>query len=150
MPISWQPIAGFLVGGIGGWVVTEFVGRPFRKFFDLKGEIIRQMTLIANVKPAYRPNPDKREELLNNVLSHDETARLRAAESALRELAARMREFALNERFAKSFVVRLGYDPDQASAALLGIEGTINRKGQEFANHKATLEKALRLDPHTL
>ncbi len=32
------------------WLVFEFVGRPFRRFFDLRGEVIYVLTVTANVR----------------------------------------------------------------------------------------------------
>jgi hypothetical protein len=37
-------IAGSFAAAAFAWVVLEFVGRPLRNFFDLRGEVIRRLT----------------------------------------------------------------------------------------------------------
>jgi hypothetical protein len=37
-----------------GWGVTSFVGSPVRKFFDLRGEVVRRLTEFANVRARYK------------------------------------------------------------------------------------------------
>jgi hypothetical protein len=41
MSAVWNTVGVFLLGGLG-WLATSFVGRPFRQFFDLRGEVIQQ------------------------------------------------------------------------------------------------------------
>jgi len=41
MSAVWHTVGVFLLGGLG-WLATSFVGRPFRQFFDLRGEVIQQ------------------------------------------------------------------------------------------------------------
>jgi hypothetical protein len=59
-------------------------------------------------------------------LNDAELDRLRKAQEEFRELAARMRAFALNEPFAVRLVKWGGYDPLKASSALLGVSNTRN------------------------
>jgi hypothetical protein len=153
MPGTWEPLlstARGMFAAAGSWVALEFVGRPYRKFLDLRGEIIRRVTEIANVKPAYRPNPDKPVDFFNEVLSHDEIKRLREAESMLRDLASQMSAFATNETAARWLAVKRGYDPGRASGALFGLSNEMHRKGAAFATHRHALEDALQLARHTL
>jgi hypothetical protein len=44
----WSTIGVLALGRIG-WLVTSFVGRPFRQFFDLRSEVIHRSVLYANV-----------------------------------------------------------------------------------------------------
>ncbi len=37
----WSTVLGFLAGGIGGWVVTHFVGSPLLEFNKLRRAIVR-------------------------------------------------------------------------------------------------------------
>jgi hypothetical protein len=53
-------------------------------------------------------------------ISEDEFERLKEAKDAFRDLAARMRAFALNEHLAVWFVRLWRYDPWEASVALWG------------------------------
>jgi len=50
MESAAQVIGSFLAAALG-WVVLEFVARPLRKFYDLRGEVIRRLTEYANVSP---------------------------------------------------------------------------------------------------
>ena len=40
-----------LIGAVLGWVVLEFVGKPFRAFLDIKRECIEALVLYGNVGP---------------------------------------------------------------------------------------------------
>jgi hypothetical protein len=43
---------GFVLGAIGAilaWLTTEFIGRPFRRFFDLRSVIARRLVQFDNV-----------------------------------------------------------------------------------------------------
>jgi hypothetical protein len=67
------------------WVALEFVGRPLRKFFDLRGEIIRRLIEFTNIRARWKEIPDssgaisgEREAL---DLSEAEIARLEEAQT---------------------------------------------------------------------
>ena len=137
----WSAVGALLLGGIG-WFVTSFVGRPIRQFFDLRGEVIHRAVLYDNVTAAMRQSPDGSVEPLE--ISEDERNRLREAQNAFRDLAARMRAFALNERFAVRVVESLGYDPMEASAAVLGVSNTLYKYGSDRTAKKEALETVLR------
>ena len=83
-----------------GWLTLEFVGRPFRRFYDLRGEIISRLVQFSNVSPRWKEIPDdvgavsgNREEL---PLSEEAIERLHEAENVLRDLASQLRAFALS------------------------------------------------------
>jgi hypothetical protein len=40
MTSVWSAIGVFALGGVG-WIVTSFVGQPFRRFFDRRNEVRR-------------------------------------------------------------------------------------------------------------
>jgi hypothetical protein len=51
----------FILSTIGGavgaavvWAVSSFVGGPVRRFFDLRGEVVRRLTEFANVRQVER------------------------------------------------------------------------------------------------
>jgi hypothetical protein len=71
-------------------------------------------------------------------LSDEQIKRLREAEGVFRDLAARMRAFALNERVA-AWLVRLRYDPWEASEA----KGALHKYGGTRADAWKALESAL-------
>jgi hypothetical protein len=137
----WSTISAFAFGGIG-WVATSFVASPFRHFYDLRSEVIQKSVLYANVRAsAKQERPDYKSHV---ELDDAELDRLRKAQEEFRELAARMRAFALNEIFAVRLVKWCGYDPLKASAALLGVSNTIDTYGSDRATATQTLERLLR------
>jgi hypothetical protein len=137
----WSSIGVFVLGGVG-WLVTSFAARPFRQFFDLRGEVIHKSVLYANVIAAQHEGPDF--SIISSDLSEGDLARLREAERVFRDLAARMRAFALNEHFAVWLVRMWGYDPMVASTRLLGVSNTLHEAGSHRNDAKDALEKVLR------
>src|SRR6266540_7241592 len=112
---AWN-IVGVLALGALGWFGTSFVGRPLREFFDLRREVIQKSVLYNNVSAAATEFPDGSTEPVE--ISEGELKRLQEALNAFRDLAARMRAFALNEHLAV-WLVKWRYDPWEASVALL-------------------------------
>jgi hypothetical protein len=123
-------------------MATSFVGQPFRQFFDLRSEVIHKSVLYANVTAAQQAKADGTLEQLN--LGEEELSRLREAQDTFRDLAARMRAFALNEPFAVRLVSLWKFDPMAASTALLAVSNTLHRFGGDRAAAKSKLEKVLR------
>jgi len=137
MEAAIQVIGSFLAASIG-WVVLEFVGRPLRKFFDLRGEIIRRLIEFANIRARWKEIPDstgavsgEREAL---SLSKAEIARLEEAQKMLRDLASQMRAFAENETSARLIAQMLGYNLKGASAGLIGLSNSFDTYGGSNAN----------------
>ncbi|MEK9282828.1 hypothetical protein MTR72_24890 [Bradyrhizobium sp. ISRA442] len=141
MTDAWGTVGVFALGGIG-WIVTSFVGQPFRRFFDLRNEVIHKSVLYANVRAAQQAKVDGTTEPVD--VDDDERARLREAEDTFRDLAARMRAFALNERFAVWFVRLWRFNPMTASTALLAVSNTLHSYGKDRASAKSQLENELR------
>src|SRR6478672_2322792 len=137
----WSAVGVFALGGVG-WVVTSFIGQPFRRFFDLRSEIIHKSVLYANVVAAQTRKADGTLEPVS--LNEDELARLREAQDTFRDLAAQMRAFALNEPFAVKLVTLWKFDPMAASTALLAVSNTLHEFGADRASAKSRLEKVLR------
>ena len=131
----------FALGGVG-WVATSFVGQPFRRFFDLRNEVIHKTVLYDNVKASEKMTAGDKVEQLS--LDEEQLTRLREAQDVFRDLAARMRAFALNEPFAVGLVSLWKYDPMTASTALLAVSNTLNQFGGNRAAAKGQLQKALR------
>jgi hypothetical protein len=143
-------IAWSFTAAVIGWLTLEFIGRPFRKFFDLRGEIISRLAQFSNVKARRKEIPDdvgavsgNREEM---SLSEEEIERLHEAENVLRGLASQLRAFALNETFGGRAVRLLGYDPLTASGGLFGISNSLDTYSGERRFHRETIAKALRVD----
>ena len=136
----WSTVGVFLLGGVG-WVVTSLVGGPFRQFFNLRGEVIHKSVLYANVRAAKEQSADRTKAI---ELTDYQAKRLHEAEETFRDLAARMRAFALNERLAVWLVKRWGYDPMKASSSLLAVEDTLRKFGRDRHDAKEALESVLR------
>ena len=130
-----------MLGGVG-WLVTSFFGRPYMQFHDLRTEVIHKSVLYANVS-ASATQRDSDGYRTHNELSEQELARLREAQGAFRDLAARMRAFALNEPITVRFVKLWRYDPLETSTALLAISNTIDAYGKDRNEAKKKLEQLL-------
>jgi HAMP domain-containing protein len=135
----WNTV-GVLALGALGWFVTSFVGRPLRDFFDLRREVIHKSVLYDNVMGVERESPDGHVEQVE--ITADEFKRLQEAQNAFRDLASRMRAFALNEHLAV-WLVKWRYDPWEASDALLRVSNTLPKFGGARADAKSKLEQAL-------
>ncbi len=79
-----EALGAFAAGGVG-WIVVSFVGTPVRKFFDLRGEVIRRMAQFANARARWKESRDDPNEVKSLDLSEQDQRRLEEAESAFRE-----------------------------------------------------------------
>ena len=137
----WSSVGVFALGGVG-WFIASFAGRPFREFFDLRREVIQKSVVHDNVVAAQREGPDG--SVRSIEMAAGELERLREAERVFRDLAARMRAFALNEHFAVGLVKMCGYDPMDASTRLIGVSNNLHTFGRGRHDAKEALEKVLR------
>jgi hypothetical protein len=137
----WSAVGVFALGGIG-WLVTSFVGQPFRRFFDLRNEAIHKSVFYANIAAAQRANANGMVEQLDRYEA--ELERLHEAEDTFRDLAARMRAFALNEPLAVWLVGLWRFNPMTASNALLAVSNSLYSYGGDRAAAKTRLERVLR------
>src|SRR5262249_6907682 len=130
-----ETVGSLIVGAIGaglGWGLTEFVARPIRKFFDLRGEAVQTISRYGNLRAKYDERRQPDDSIITSedlTLSEAQIAQLHEAQVALRDLAARMRGFAFNETLAKRAIQLLGYDPQRASEGLFGVANTVDRTG---------------------
>src|SRR6516164_7896431 len=98
----WGSIVTIALGGLG-WLVTSFFGRPYMQFHDLRSEVIQKSVLYDNVSAAAKQRES--DGYRSHVeLTDVELERLRKAQEEFRDLAARMRAFALNEPLTVRFV----------------------------------------------
>jgi hypothetical protein len=126
--IVLQSLFGFAAAAIG-WLTLEFVGRPLRRFFDLRGDTVELLTRIGNVG-----------------LEAESDIRANARKET-RALASKFRSFALNETLASKISMWLGYNAYAAAQALIGVSNTIETKDGERHVHKSALAKALKFKP---
>jgi hypothetical protein len=159
-----ETIGSLIVGAVGagiGWAATEFLARPIRKFFDLRGEIIQKIAQYSNVPARWDEMPDGKKVDLSPVRelwdgekevvpsSENEDARLIEAHGVLRDLATRMRAFAHNETGATRVLALFRYDAHRASDGLFGLSNDIGMIGVR-ARWKQTISDALRIPKNIL
>jgi hypothetical protein len=79
-------VGGFVSGAVG-WFASAFLTGPLRKFFDLRGEVVRQMARFANALPRWRelPNDPSKLERADPQPSKEDEARLDEAKKTLRD-----------------------------------------------------------------
>ena len=138
-------VLGFLLGIVGAafaWLLTEFLGRPFRQFFDLRREVSSALVRFGNVMARSRQEGDSRVLL---ELPRPEEERLAQAQETFRHLAGEMRAFANAEFFASRVVTWFGYDAYEISRALIGYSNEISTYGPGRALFNDRIEKLLRI-----
>jgi hypothetical protein len=142
--MTWSGFAFGAIGAFSVWMLTEFVGRPFRRFFDLRADIIRRMVQFANVPARATDLRDGRREV--NQLSDADEARLTEAQNTLRDLASQMRAFAQAEWLAELIVRHIfKFNAPEISTALIGYSNSISNYGQAQADFQSRVEKLLRI-----
>jgi hypothetical protein len=142
--MTWS---GFLFGAIGAflaWVLAEFVGRPFRRFFDLRGEISRRLVQFDNVSARAKMIDDTRREPIK--LNPAQDTRLTEAQNVFRDLASQMRAFAQAEWLAEWIVRRVfRFDACETSKALIGYSNELSTYGKGRDTFKARVQSLLRI-----
>jgi len=141
--MSLAQLFGVIAIGVLTWFVTHFIGKPFLKFRELRGEAIKRMTEFGNVRAQWRET--RHGELEQMDIPTSEQQRLQQAASIYRELASQFRAFAENEWLAVRVVQRLGYDPLQASKGLIGMSNTVSTAGGNKHAQVKMVQAALRI-----
>jgi hypothetical protein len=136
---------GFLWGAIGAacaWLFAEFLGRPFRQFFDLRREVSSSLVRFGNVMARSRADGDKRTLI---ELPPPEEGRLMEAQETFRRLAGEMRAFANAEFFANWAMTWFGFDAHEISKELMGYSNELPTYGDGRALYHDRIEKLLRI-----
>jgi hypothetical protein len=145
MGAALQAIGSFAAAAFA-WVILEFIGRPIRKFFDLRGEVIRRLAQVANIPARWKELPDYPPGAVERLeLSETDIKKLEEAQVILQDLAAQLRAFALNETFALRIVRALRYSPLEASSGLFGLSNSFDTYGKDKAAHRRLVVRALRI-----
>jgi hypothetical protein len=80
------------VGAALGRIILNFLGSPVRKYFDLRGEVIRRVTEFANVRARWQQTRDGELRVIdidpNEALYGKEDVRLYEAKRTFRDLAS--------------------------------------------------------------
>jgi hypothetical protein len=129
---SFWSIGFGLLSGVVGWMISEFLAKPFRRGIDLVADARTSVLVYANVQARAKMAAGRDDGYATHVeLTEEAEARLRKAEEALRELGAKMQALAGTDR-AAAFVLRaLGTDLRSAGIALIGLSNSIGTYGQQ-------------------
>ena len=141
--MQWYVIFISLVAiGAVGWLGLELVGRPVRKFIDLRRSVRDQWSPLSNT-----PAPQPRETCVTSeqIRRFDTDLRkAREAQRILRELASSMLAFAERERAACVALKPFGFDPAAAAGGMVGLANVLDRHGADRAAFRTRVEKTLR------
>jgi hypothetical protein len=136
---------GSLILGAIGWLMIEFAGRPIRRFFDLRGEVIRRMALYADIRKLIIQSEGG--EVDTPVVPEAIGARAREAEGVIRDLAAQMLSFADNEALATLIITHgLRYDARKAAVGLFALSYTMHTSGSLKKPPVEMVAEALHID----
>lgn len=152
-----QALSGFLAAAIG-WLTLEFLGRPLRRFFDLRGETVELLTRVGNIRAAYSQFDEEvaegiftsRRESAHIELTSVELDALASARKEIRALASRFCAFALNETIASKAVALIGYNALNAGQSLIGLSNMLDTYGKERSDQKNAVSAALKFKPFDL
>jgi hypothetical protein len=140
----WNVVPNFILSAIVailGWLIFEFVGRPFRRFFDLRSEVARRLVQFNNVFARVRWAHGSLEFI---ELPPEEDARLTEAQHIFRDLGSQMQGFEQAEPFAV-WIVSWRYDVSEASNALIGYSNEIATASELRELLKGNIERVLRI-----
>jgi hypothetical protein len=150
---STLPVVGAAFAAAAGWVILEFVGRPLRRFYDMRGEAIVLLIDYANLRARYREIEDDvgatSGKIVDLDVDVDEIKRLDEGQKVYRNLAPRLRAFAVTETSARWIVIRvLHQDPSAASKGLIGISNSLHEENRRRQSrfHRQMLIDALKID----
>jgi hypothetical protein len=127
--------------GAVGWFALELIGRPIRKFFDLRRTVRLQLPFLANV-----PAPQPRETCVTSeqIRQYDtDLKNAREAQRTLRDLASQILAYAESERAACIAIRPFGFDPSSAGIGLIGLSNTLDRHGTDRTGFRKNVERAL-------
>ena len=115
---SFLSIGFGLLSGVVGWMISEFLAKPFRRGIDLIAEARTSTIIYSNVAARAKVPPGRTDGFVAyNEISEKDEQRLQKAEHIFRELGAKMLAFADTDRVAAT--VRLGTDFRAAGNALI-------------------------------
>ena len=130
------------IGGACAWLLTDFVAKPYRRFFDLRREICRCLVVYGNVSAREKMDGDVRARI---AIPSAEDDRLTEAQKVFRNLAGEMRAFANAEILANWFVKQRGYDADEIASSLIGYSNEVATYGESRNYYRDRAEKLLRI-----
>jgi hypothetical protein len=123
--------------------VLEFVGKPFRAFFDIKKGCLELLTLYGNVgaREIYLRD-DHLQPIDPRFLAKEK--RIQEAEAAFRKCGSQLQAFANTETLADIALRRLGYQPLEAGRGFIGLSNTLGEHGQARNDNRKLIERSLK------
>jgi hypothetical protein len=141
---SWaMPLFLGASGVVIGWIVLEFVVKPFRTFFDIKKDCLEILTLYGDVGAREIYLRDDHTRPIDPRIVAKET-RLREAEGAFRKCGSKLQAFANTETLAVIALRRIGYRPLEAGRGFIGLSNTIGEHGQARNDNRNLIERSLK------
>ncbi len=133
-------ITSFVFGAAGAaacWVLLEFVGKPFRKFFDMKRDGLEVLSLYGNVEVPPL-------SLFSSEGSSPIWKRIRDAQDVFRSHGSRFLAFAATEHLPVRALKLFGFDPEQAGRGFIGLSNTLDEYGASRHQNRVLIERSLR------
>ena len=142
---AWaNPVFLGALGAFVVWVGLEFVGKPFRAFFELKKECLEILTLYGNVGArGFYIHDDDLRPIDPQIVARE--MRLREAEGAFRKCGSKLQAFADTETLAVIALRRLGYQPIEAGRGFVGLSNSIGEYGQTRNKNRNLIERSLKV-----
>ena len=130
MSIFWNAIGAIILGALG-WVALEFVGRPVRRFFDLRQ---RAKALMLECKDA----PD--------FITYDIIASKSVTDgkASLKKVANEMIALGQSEFLASYFIELLGFDAVTAGTRLATLASELGTAEEDRTENYKVVDQALR------
>jgi hypothetical protein len=121
MDLKVPPFVAGLVGGVLGWLVTQFIAEPLRRFFGMRRDIAQRLLDYENVRAPRDERGGVTEEF-----SEQHAVRLGDAQKKLREFSTQTLSFVQTDALATYLLQRIWrYDLTKAGRSLLGLSNTI-------------------------
>jgi hypothetical protein len=140
MAVVIQFITGF-VGGIVGWLVTQFVAEPLTRFLRMRRDIAQHMLDYENVRARCNDRGD-----VTEPFTEQDEVRLRNAQKEMREFGAQVISFVQTDPVAAKLIWFFWrYDASKIGRSLVGLSHDLAVYGSERARHKNDIRDALRL-----
>jgi hypothetical protein len=141
---SFWSIGFGLLSGVAGWMISEFLAKPFRRGIDLVAEARTLSLIYANVQARARMAGNRNDGYVSHLeIPEEAETRLRKAEEVFREVGARMQAFAATDRAAAALLRGLGTDVSAAGTALIGLSNSIGVYGYPRHDAQSRVARAL-------
>jgi hypothetical protein len=142
--MTFTSIAFGLISGFVGWMLTEFVAKPFRKGIDLIAEARSLSIIYANVQARHRETgTDGTGPLAAMDIPQEAEERLQLAERSFREQGARLQAFAKTDVVAAKALKLLKVDVEAAGIAFIGLSNNVGIYGKNRNDANTRLTTAL-------